>query len=148
MAIGSSSQLKKPNRVAEGEAEFQPYHSSLARIQSEKKMLMQLQGTEIDASDSVSPSTSQGRKMPHETKGVRGQQTIDGSEVAEQIAGLNDEKFTRKFKFERAQYHQCIPNPAKEKEFITVQLVSPNLKEADFDKNESINEIAEKKPVT
>ena len=52
---------------------------------------------------------------------------------------LYDEKFTRKFKFERAQYHQCIPNPAKEKEFITVQLVSPNLREAEMSK--SISEL-------
>ena len=69
-------------------------------------------------------------------------QAQDGSEVAEKIVKLYDKKFTRKFKFERAQYHQCIPNPAKEKEFITVQLVTPNLKEVDT--FESINDLDDK----
>ena len=32
--------------------------------------------------------------------------------------------YQKKFPFERSKYHQCIPNPAKENEFITVQIVN------------------------
>ena len=52
----------------------------------------------------------------------------------------NEEMYTRKFKFELAQYHQCIPYPGREMEFITVQLANHRLKEiAD---GQSIQEIA------
>ena len=35
--------------------------------------------------------------------------------------------------FENAQFHQCMPNPYLEGEFITVQLVKAQLKEAEVD---------------
>ena len=38
-----------------------------------------------------------------------------------------DKNFSKEHKFEKAQYHQCLPNPAKEGEVITVQLVTLGL---------------------
>ena len=43
--------------------------------------------------------------------------------------------------FCKAQYHQCIPNPEKQGELITVQLIMPNIKQAD--PNHTLSEIEE-----
>ena len=37
----------------------------------------------------------------------------------------------RKIKFDKAQYNQCVINPDKENEFITVQIGRPNIRLAD-----------------
>ena len=45
----------------------------------------------------------------------------------------------KKFPFEKGQYHQCIPNPHRPDEFITVMLVNRSLEQAKFDK--SVNSL-------
>ena len=37
---------------------------------------------------------------------------------------MYDRKYKKKYPFEKSQYHQCMPNPKKENEFITVQWVN------------------------
>ena len=39
----------------------------------------------------------------------------------------HETNFQKKFPFEKGAYHQCIPNPIKENEFITVQIVNRTL---------------------
>ena len=56
---------------------------------------------------------------------------VRGVDVPEKLIKLNEEEFMRKYKFDKAQYHQCIPNPEKENEFITVQIGRPNMRLAD-----------------
>ena len=41
----------------------------------------------------------------------------------------------KKFPFEKGQYHQCIPNPYRDNEFITVMLVEKSLEYADVDRS-------------
>ena len=41
----------------------------------------------------------------------------------------------KKFPFEKGQFHQCIPNPYRENEFITVMLVEKSLEYAGDDKS-------------
>ena len=45
----------------------------------------------------------------------------------------------KKFPFEKGQYHQCIPNPYHEHEFITVMLVEKSLEYA-FKDDEAVNQ--------
>ena len=35
-----------------------------------------------------------------------------------------EDRYQKKFAFERGQYHQCIPNPQKENQMITVELIA------------------------
>ena len=61
-------------------------------------------------------------------------------DVPTKLIEKNEADFTRKFKFDKAHYHQCIPNPVIENEFITVQICKQNLREAD--PNMTPNEMA------
>jgi hypothetical protein len=50
--------------------------------------------------------------------------TKKGSNVIKTLLKNFDENYVKKFPFERGQFQQCIPNPRKEDEFITLQIVN------------------------
>ena len=45
---------------------------------------------------------------------------VSGLEITKKLIEKYEQDYTRKFKFDKAQYHQCIPNPSDSNEFITV----------------------------
>ena len=47
-----------------------------------------------------------------------------GHEFVKKLIEQQESRYHKKFAFERGVYHQCIPNPQKEEQMITVQLVS------------------------
>ena len=49
---------------------------------------------------------------------------MNGKEFVKKLIQQQEDRYHKKFAFERGQYHQCIPNPMKEKQMITVQLVT------------------------
>lgn len=46
-----------------------------------------------------------------------------GKDYIEKLIAQQENRYFKKFAFERGQYHQCIPNPRIENQMITVQLV-------------------------
>ena len=50
--------------------------------------------------------------------------TVTGAKLPEKILEHYESRYNKKFPFERSQYHQCVPNPFKDNEFVTVQLVT------------------------
>ena len=48
---------------------------------------------------------------------------MKGKDFVKALIQQQEERYQKKFAFERGQYHQCIPNPQKETQMITVQLV-------------------------
>ena len=44
--------------------------------------------------------------------------------MIESLTKLYEKNYKKKYPFEKSQYHQCMPNPSKEDEFITVQWVN------------------------
>ena len=65
---------------------------------------------------------------------------IKGIDMPEKLIRNNATEFSRKYKFDKSQYHQCIPNPEKENEFITVQIGRPNMRLAD--PNMTLNDVS------
>ena len=53
---------------------------------------------------------------------------ITGLDVGEKLLANYERNYMKKFPFEKGQYHQCIPNPDRPNEFITVMLVNRSLK--------------------
>ena len=49
---------------------------------------------------------------------------MTGGEMIESLTKLYEKNYKKKYPFEKSQYHQCMPNPSKEDEFITVQWVN------------------------
>ena len=47
-----------------------------------------------------------------------------GTEIIDKLIQNDKSQFESKRPFMKAQYHQCIPNPKKEGEMISVQLLS------------------------
>ena len=56
-----------------------------------------------------------------------------GKDISENLLKHYEENYMKKFPFEKGQFHQCIPNPYIEDEFITVMLVDRSLRHADSD---------------
>ena len=54
--------------------------------------------------------------------------------VSERLLEDYERNYMKKFPFEKGQFHQCIPNPYRENEFITVMLVEKSLEYAGDDK--------------
>ena len=97
--------LKVIQQISKSPQSHHKYHSSLAKVRDQK---MGESGWKNDENINIKPD-----------------------QFAETLLKENENEHTRKFKFELAQYHQCIPNPIKEKEFITVQISSNNLQEVE-----------------
>ena len=55
---------------------------------------------------------------------------MKGKTFIERTDQHQKEYFEKKFSFEKGQYHQCIPNPCKPDQRITVQLVERVLEES------------------
>ena len=55
----------------------------------------------------------------------------DGTEIIQKMIKHDRAQYVTKRLLDKAQYHQCIPNPEKPGELITVQLFTPKLKQAD-----------------
>jgi hypothetical protein len=58
------------------------------------------------------------------SKLVSEQPELQGKQVVEKLIKTYEKQYAKKYPFEKGQYHQCIPNPLKTEEFITVQLVT------------------------
>ena len=54
-------------------------------------------------------------------------ESMTGREYIERLIKQQETVYHKKLPFECGQYHQCIPNPRREDQLITVQLVSPIL---------------------
>ena len=67
---------------------------------------------------------------------------MNGKEYIQGLKKQQEDRYQKKFAFERGQYHQCIPNPKKENQMITVQMVTRVLNDlADRkEKDESSND--------
>ena len=50
-----------------------------------------------------------------------------GREYVDTLINQHEHTYQKKIPFERGQYHQCIPNPRKKNQLITVQLVKQAL---------------------
>ena len=74
--------------------------------------------------------TSENDLIPKENQVKPHESSTDAVDFGDVILRHHDKTYSRKFKFDRAQFTQCIPNPAIEKEFITVQIASDLLKPA------------------
>ena len=61
--------------------------------------------------------------------------TIKGMDVANRLLKNYERNYMKKFPFEKGQYHQCIPNPYRPDEFITVMLVDRSLESTKVDKS-------------
>ena len=57
--------------------------------------------------------------------------------MVENLKKIYEKKYKKKYPFEKSQYHQCMPNPQKEDEFITVQWVNRYLTADKGEENES-----------
>ena len=55
----------------------------------------------------------------------------DGTEIIQKLIKNDQDRYQTTRFFEKSQFHQCIPNPKKPSELITVQLFTPSLKEAE-----------------
>ena len=55
----------------------------------------------------------------------------DGTEIIQKLIQNDKDRYQTTRLFDKAQFHQCIPNPKKAGELITVQLFTPNLKETE-----------------
>ncbi len=49
---------------------------------------------------------------------------MKGSEYIEKLIKQQEDRYQKKFAFERGQFHQCIPNPKNDNQMITVQKVA------------------------
>ena len=49
---------------------------------------------------------------------------VPGKEIADKLLKDYEKNFQKKFVFEKGAFHQCIPHPSNDNEFITVQLVN------------------------
>ena len=58
---------------------------------------------------------------------------VDRIEIMERLKKDYVQDYIKKFPFEKGQYHQCIPSPYVENEFITVMLVERSLTRAKDD---------------
>ena len=61
--------------------------------------------------------------------------TVKGRDVAGKLLDNYERNYMKKFPFEKGQYHQCIPNPYRPDEFITVMLVDRSLEPTKVDKD-------------
>ena len=61
---------------------------------------------------------------------------FDGPGISEKLLENYENNYMKKFPFEKGQYHQCIPNPYRQNEYITVMLVDRSLKYAGADEQE------------
>ena len=59
----------------------------------------------------------------------------DKKSVIEQMINNEFDYFKIERPFTKAQFHQCIPNPKRKGELITVQLVTMNIKQAPVNKS-------------
>ena len=48
---------------------------------------------------------------------------MHGKEFIKSLIKQQEDRYQKKFAFERGQYHQCIPNPMVANQMITVQIV-------------------------
>ena len=48
---------------------------------------------------------------------------MHGKEFIKSMIKQQEDRYQKKFAFERGQYHQCIPNPMVANQMITVQIV-------------------------
>ena len=66
---------------------------------------------------------------------------LEGKEFITELINQQEDRYHKKFAFERGQYHQCIPNPLNANQMITVQMVMRVLKgqnvQPSANKNES-----------
>ena len=53
---------------------------------------------------------------------------VNGRQYVDMLINQHEQTYQKKIPFERGQYHQCIPNPRKKNQLITVQLVKQVLK--------------------
>ena len=60
---------------------------------------------------------------------------LEGKEIASKLLKSYERNYMKKFPYEKGQFHQCIPNPYRENEFITVMLVEKSLEYAGTDKS-------------
>ena len=61
----------------------------------------------------VGPKLDKGKEQKKEKK-------ADQEKIIEHLVKTDNEDFVIKRPYETAQYHQCIPNPKREGEYITV----------------------------
>ena len=52
---------------------------------------------------------------------------MKGRDFVQKLIKQQEDRYHKKFAFERGYYHQCIPNPKKEHQMITVQIVTRQL---------------------
>ena len=53
--------------------------------------------------------------------------TETGKDIIKKLMESHELNYQKKFPFDRGVFHQCLPNPHREKEFITVQIVNKML---------------------
>ena len=87
---------------------------------------------EIDDKYSSNFATAYQKNEVEVEEGEEGkeEELVLGKQIADKLLKDHEKNFQKKFAFEKGAFHQCIPHPSNDNEFITVQLVNRKLDRA------------------